>query len=54
MSIISKLLQSTDNDRLSRGIRGDVRRKGSVSPASGTEKAVSGGGRKPVCYQQGI
>jgi hypothetical protein len=50
VSIILKLLQSTDNDRLSRGIRSDVRRQGAVSLAGRAQKANAGGGRKSVCY----
>src|SRR5580765_7140350 len=50
VSIILKLLQSTDNDRLSRRIRSDVRRQGAVSLAGRAQKANAGRGGKLVCY----
>jgi hypothetical protein len=50
VSIILKLLQSTDNDRLSRRIRSDFRRQGAVSLAGRAQKANAGRGRKLVCY----
>jgi len=47
---IEKLIQNTDNDRLSRRIRGYFRRKGALSSASGCKKATARKGGRSLCY----
>lgn len=52
--INSNLIQLTDNDRLSRRIRGNGRRQGAFLAPSGVQEAVAGRGDQPVRYQQGF
>ena len=54
VSINSKLIQFTDNDRLSRRIRGYFGRQGAVPPPGGVQKTIAGRGNDKVRYQQGF